>query len=641
MKIHTPFSQRRGKFATLLSALFLLLAALVLSGCADDNIDNSTDNSDADGELVIGLTDAEGDFATYTVDVKSLTLTKASGEVVHALPLSTRVDFAQYTEMTEFLTVATVSSGLYVQAEMVLDYSDADIQVEDANGHAVKVDTIVDADGKPITELALAVKLEGRNSLRIVPGVPAHLTLDFDLKASNSVEFNPDPRVTVEPFLLAELDVEKFKSHRLRGPLASVDVANNTFDVIIRPFHRHMSRRDIVRHFGTITVTATDDTVFEVEGESYQGNAGLTAMDALPRFSATLVRGDIKLDPRRFVAHEVYAGSSVPGGSDDVITGNVIARTGNTLTVKGVTLIRAGGSVVFNDHVTVQLSRDTIVKRQLDMGVEYDIDDISVGQRLRIFGTLGNGSASQPEMKAERVQMRFTTLRGTVVDMGVTPVQPTPVTPFIIDLKVIDGRRVSLFDFTGTGTDAANDANPASYEISTASLDIAGLSGGMPVKVRGFVTPFGSAPADFSAHSVFDVALMKGVMAISWEPASSTAIPSLAADGMRLNLEGVGRFHHVSRGRVAIDLTTLAVPPSIVPRADGKGLYLINQAGRHQLHTTFARFADDLNTRLNDGARVRHLAASGPFDDATAQMTSGFVNISVGIIPEPPDSDNR
>jgi len=625
MKMHTPFGQRRGKFATLLSALFLLLTVFILGGCAND----SGDNSDADGELVIGLTDAEGDFATYTVDVKSLTLTKASGEVVHTLPLSTRVDFAQYTEMTEFLTVATVSSGLYVQAEMVLDYSDADIQVEDANGDAVKVDNIVDADGNPITELTLAVKLEGRNSLRIVPGVPAHLTLDFDLKASNSVEFSPDPIVTVEPFLLAELDVEKFKTHRLRGPLAGVDVANNTFDVIIRPFHRHMSRHDIVRHFGTITVTTTNDTVFEVDGESYLGNAGLTAMDVLPRFSATLVRGDIKLNPRRFVAREVYAGSSVPGGSADVVTGNVIARTGDTLTVKGATLIRAGGSVIFNDEVIVYLSEETIVKRQLGMGTEYDTDDISVGQRVRIFGTLDSPLTTRLGMKAKRVQMRFTTLRGTVVGMEVIQIQPTPVTPFVIDLQAIDGRNVSLFDFSGTGIDDANDADPAAYEIETASLDVSGLSDGAPVKVRGFVTPFGSAPADFTAHSVSDVALMKGVMAISWDPASSTAIPSLSADGMRLNLEGVGRFHHVSRGRVAIDLTALAAPPSIVPRADGKGLYLINQAGTHQLHTTFARFADDLNTRLNDGVLVRHLAASGPFDDATAQMTSGFVIVSM------------
>ncbi len=625
MKTSTPFSQRHGGLASLLSALLLLVTAFVLGGCADV----SDDGSDADGELIIGLTDAEGDFATYTVDVTSLTLTKASGEVVQALPLSTRVDFAQYTEMTEFLTVASVSSGLYVQAEMVLDYSDADIQVEDANGNAVKVDTIVDADGNPVTELSVAVKLEGRNALRIVPGVPAHLTLDFDLKASNRVEFSPDPRVIVEPFLLAELDVEKFKTHRLRGPLARVDVADNTFDVIIRPFHRHMSRHDIARHFGAITVTTTDDTVFEVNGVSYQGNPGLVAMAVLPRFSATLVRGDIMLNPRRFVAREVYAGTSVPGGSDDVITGNVIARNGDTLTVKGATLIRAGGSVVFNDSVTVRLSDETIVKRQLDMGGAYDIDDISIGQRLRIFGNLTSSVATQLEMDAKRVQMRFTTLRGTVVGQEVIQIQPTPVTPLVIDLQAIDGRRVSLFDFTGTGIDAANDADPAAYEIDTAGLAVSGLGDGAPVKVRGFVTRFGTAPADFTAHSVHDVKLMKGVMAIGWEPPSATAITSLNADGMRLSLDGVGRFHHVSRGRVAIDLTELSVPPSIVPRAGGDGLYLINQAGTHQLHTTFAGFADDLKLRLDGGAQVRHLAASGLFDDVSAQMTAGFVNVSV------------
>ncbi len=625
MKMHTTFGPWRGSLATLLSALFLLLSAFVLGGCADVG----DDSGDADGELVIGLTDAEGDFATYTVDVKSLTLTKANGEVVQALPLSTRVDFAQYTEMTEFLTVASVSSGLYVQAEMVLDYSNADIQVEDASGNAVKADSIVDADGNPVSELSVAVKLEGRNSLRIVPGVPAYLTLDFDLKASNSVAFSPDPIVTVEPLLLAELDVEKFKTHRLRGPLAGVDVANDTFDVIIRPFHRHMSRRDIARHFGTITVTTTDDTVFEVDGEGYQGNAGLVAMEAMPRFSATLVRGDIKLNPRRFVASEVYAGSSVPGGDADVITGSVIARSGDILTVKGATLIRAGGSVIFNDEVIVHLDDDTIVKRQLDMGGEYDIDDISVGQRVRIFGVVDSPLARRLEMKAKRVQMRFTILRGTVVETGITPVEPVPVTPLVIDLQAIDGRNVSLFDFSGTGTDAGNDADPDAYEIETASLDLTGLSDGTPVKVRGFVTPFGSAPADFTAHSISDVTLMKGIMRISWAPASGDAITSVSADGMRLNLEGVGRFHHVSRGRVVVDLTRLSEPPSIVPRTGGEGLYLISQAGAHRLHTTFAGFADDLAVRLGDGALVRQLAASGPFDDATARMTSGFVMVSM------------
>ena len=68
--------------------------------------------------MVIGLTDQEGDFHSYTVDVLSLTLTKLNGAVVETLPLNTRIDFAQYTEMTEFLTAATIPSGVYVKAQM-------------------------------------------------------------------------------------------------------------------------------------------------------------------------------------------------------------------------------------------------------------------------------------------------------------------------------------------------------------------------------------------------------------------------------------------------------------------------------------------------------------------------------------------
>lgn len=251
--------------------------------------------------------------------------------------------------MTEFLNAATVQNGVYVKASMVLDYSDADIWVENAAGDAVKVDNsnIVDVDGIALTQLEVAVNLEGRNQLIIVPGIPHHLTLDFDLKASNSVSFDDAgvPAQVVEPFLLADVELEHSKLYRLRGPLASVGVAGNSFEVILRPFHHHLNN-DHRRHFGELEVVTRDDTVFEINGENYQGNAGLVALDAQPTFTATIVVGDLKFHPRRFEAREVYAGSSVPGGELDVVTGNVIARSGNVLTVKGAIVVRAGGSVI-------------------------------------------------------------------------------------------------------------------------------------------------------------------------------------------------------------------------------------------------------------------------------------------------------
>ena len=63
------------------------------------------------GTIAIAITDAEGDYDSYTVDVTSVVLQRSDGSVVETLPLSTRIDFSELTEVTEFLTIATVPAG--------------------------------------------------------------------------------------------------------------------------------------------------------------------------------------------------------------------------------------------------------------------------------------------------------------------------------------------------------------------------------------------------------------------------------------------------------------------------------------------------------------------------------------------------
>lgn len=609
-----------------LLGIFLILSLLLgLAACGGGG--GSTAAAGSDGQVVIGLTDAEGDFVSYTVDVKSLTLTKASGEVVQALPLTTRVDFAQYTEVTEFLTAAGISSGRYVSASMVLDYSNADIWVEDANGDAVQATNIVDEEGIAIGELTVAVQLEGRNALTIVPGVPAHLTLDFDLKASNVWA---DNTLTVQPFLQAALEVEKFKTHRMRGPLESVDVATDSFGVILRPFANTLGGND--RRFGDMTVTATDTTVFDIDGNAFTGHDGIVALAAKDLLTPVVVLGAVKAGPLRFEASEVHAGSTVPGGSRDAVSGNVIARNGNTLIVKGATLIRAGGSAVFNDQVTVKLGEMSTVHRQQAMDASYGINDISVGQRVDIFGTLTNDSSTALELDAGDqyagdVNLQLTILRGTVAPVLSIPEAPQP---FAIALQAVDGRSVEQFDFSGTGDVAGNDADPAQYEIDYGSLDVAGFAEGDAVQVRGFVRPFGMAPEDFEAISIADFIAVPSVLAVNWNPVSATAL-TVESSGLGLNLTGVGKFHHLARGRHAIDLVGFAegheLSIQIQPEGSDNGLYTINQGGTHQLYTTYAAFADGLNTRLGDGALVKSVSATGQFDDITGILLSRQIRI--------------
>lgn len=600
-----------------LFALFsIAMMTVALSGCSGNTDDSN--NAEETGEVIIGLTDAPGDFTTYTVDVVSLTLTKANGAVVETVPVTTRVDFAQYTEVTEFLTAATIPGGTYVKATLRLDYSSADIRVEDDNGDAIPVSVIQDEQGSAIGEIDLSVRLDGLRALFIAPGIPAHLTLDFDLNATNLVDLNSgSPIVTVSPELLAEVNVESPKIHRARGPLKSVDTADSSFRVIIRPFVHVISGGD--ERFGTLKVSTTADTVFDISGSVSQGATGLLALSQQTSLTAVVVIGDLKFNPRRFEASEVRAGSSVAGGSMDVVTGNVTSRSGNVITIKGATLTRQNGSVIFNDEVQVTVGSGTIVRRQLSIDHLAD-SDISVGQRVTVFGTLTNDQIQNLALDATAgyAHLAFTTLRATVV----------ATSPLVIDLQSIDGRRIALFDFTGTG--ASEDADPANYEIDAGSINLSSITVDDAVKVRGFVKPFAKTEsADFSAQTIVNVSAIPGTMLVGWPFTSASAINiDSTAGNMTLDLTGVGLFHHISRAGVAIDLTQLAMDTTVQPKT-ATGLFFILQSGVWQLHTSFDNYLSDLQSRLDGSGMVRSVSAIGTFNDDSATLTVTSMTVHI------------
>ncbi len=595
--------------------MLALLAGCNLAGSGGDG--NEAEN----GEISIGLTDAEGDFVSYKVAVTSLTLTKRNGAVVETLPLATEVDFAQYTEMTEFLTIATIPAGVYTHATLTLDYSNADIQVENASGEAVRVEQIKDEAGNEIDTLELKVRLSDRNQLTIVPGVPAHLTLDFDLEASNQVDMaNPaQPVVTVQPFLVAELNPEAPKVHRLRGPLQEVDAAEGTFEVIVRPFLQSLAGPS--SRFGALEVITTDQTLYEIDGQGYQGQQGLDQLAEMPDFTAVVVLGDLRFNPRRFEAREVYAGSSVEGGDQDVVTGNVIRRDDSSLTIKGGMLVRKAGSVVFNDEITILLGEATKVTRQLDTAA-YNTDAISVGQRVIAFGSFREeGEGRVLDATEGQIRMVLTTLFGTVVttDQAAQEV--------VLDLNAIGRHPVTLFDFSGTGSTGAVDADPDNYQVDTGGLDLSSITTGTPLKVRGFPRDFGEAPPDFRARTLIDVSAVRAKMLVNWQPASLAPFESLTGEGMTLSMVGTGDVHHLSRAGVLTDLQNMESSPALKPESDGKGRFLIVGKGELVLHTSFQRFSDELQRRLADSEPVESVIAHGIYDDARATLTTANVRI--------------
>lgn len=606
--------QRRRWFATLISAVF----AIGLSGCSSES---DTTASAEDGELVISLTDAEGDFGVYSVDVTSIQLTKANGAVVETLPLTTTIDFTQYVDLTEFLTAATIPSGTYKQATLTLDYSNAVIEVEGSDGLPVTITNIRDRDGSPVVTLDVAVKLENQNSLTIAPGVPALLALDFDLQSSHVVDLdNPDgPSITIEPVLIADIDAESPKVHRVRGPVHHVDVTDHSYDVIIRPFHAAISDDN---RFGKLTVITDVDTVFEIDGESYNGDDGLVALEALPAFTASIAKGSLRLNPRRFIASEVYAGSSVPGGDQDVVSGSVVARTGNQITVKGATLVRADGRVIFRNLVTVELADTTLVKKQLSTDA-HSIDDVSVGQRVRVFGELTNSDEEPPALDASQgmLRMLLSTARGVVVESD----QGNDL--LTLDINALNRRPVQIYDFSGTGIDAANDANPEAYEVNTSTLDLTEFTANTATVARGFVTPFGSAPADFDAQTLVDVSALRAILTTSWTGGTNTPFTNMSEASLTLNTDDVGRFHTISQGGVMIDITELEDDIVITADDETSGIYLIIQRDSTELLADFGDFVIELQRRLDGGALMHHLMVPGQFDPASAQISTHRITV--------------
>lgn len=608
-------------FRTWLSSTFVMLS-LLIAGCggggASEQPGNATQGCDpaSCGTVYVGITDADGDFLSYSVDVVSLTLKKANGAVVETLPVATRVDFAQLVDLSEFVTAATIPNGAYVEGRIRLDYSNAAVTVEVAG--EPREARVVDANGQPLDAVDLDIRLDNRNHVVIAPGRPAFLQLDFDLAASHAVDITATPVTAVaEPFIVASVEPVDDKELRVRGPLVSVDTAASSYVIDVRPFHHQTAR------LGELTVKTTAATAFEIDGTAYTGADGLAALAESPAGTPTVAFGTLTLATRDFTAERVHAGTSVPGPRFDVVWGNVTARDGDTLTVRGGTLIRRSGSVVFKrGDITVLVGPDTLVTRD-GRGRENQTEDaISVGQRIHAFGDVTeSGEEATLDATAGRVRLQMTHLSGTVVSAN-----PGALA---LDLFSIDGRRPAIFDFSGTGTAAATDADPENYEVATGALDLNRLMTGSPARVFGFVTPFGAAPPDFEGRTVVDFEEVRAFLGLGWGiDGTSAPFLRLGSDGLVIDNANpdIGVRHFIAMGPVLIDLKGLSTPPTVVP-ADGRALFAIGEPRQVEVFSDFERFAQALSERLGGGQKALAMSAHGQFDPGSTTLTANYVAV--------------
>ena len=601
----------------------VFLTALMLSACGGGSTSSTTildatascnpgnaSTFDACGTVLIGFTDADGDFLNYTVDVLSLTLETADGRVVEVIPRKTRINFSDYVNLTELVSAAAVPPATYVSGTIRLDYSDAEVFVE-ASATA-KEAIVTDSDGNMLGQTELKIVLSNRDQLVVTRRRTHLLQIDFDLEASHEVDIVPTPATAVvEQFIVAEVHPVIEKNIRVRGPLVAVTEDGMNYVVAIRPFH------DRAGDFGRFRVNVTDETEFEINGDMFVGVAGLRALNAAGQGTPTIAGGTLTVAERSFTANRVLAGSSVPGIGSDAVIGNVIKRDGNFLTIRGATIIPSDRRAHFHDDVVVEVGPDTKVFRDWHRATDLSIDAISIGQRITV-----RGKQAMPTTDALAPQILFDATEGAV-RLHVTQVAGivNSVVPGQVDVTLhsIDRRRIGIFDFAGTGPSDDLDANPANYEVRTGSLTLSSFATGEPIVAWGFPTAFGMAPPDFTGRSVIDFTDVDSALGVGWGSAGTIApFASAGTAGLVLDNqnEDIDQRHYIKQGPVLIDLTSLDSNTTITPHETDRTLFAIKTADSLRLYSDWDDFVNDLNMSLDGATTARSMHAYGKYDVA-------------------------
>jgi hypothetical protein len=198
------------------------------------------------------------------------------------------------------------------------------------------------------------------------------------------------------------------------------------------------------------------------------------------------------------------------------------------------------------------------------------------------------------------------------------------------------------FTFTGTGT-AGQDAMPAAYDVDTGSIDLSATPAGTLLEVDGLVSPFGSAPPDFTASAVTAGTATEQRLEIEWVNGGATAPFTTTADtGLVVDLSNanLGTIHHIRTGPLPIptagatlDIKTLSASPLITTVGADQSKLLLAVGGT-ALKTGVSVFnsVSGFTTALNatfPAHKIFRLVAVGQYDQATNTFIASRISVAL------------
>ncbi len=619
-----------------LSAL-ICVAAFVAAGCHNPLTSGF-------GIAWTQMTVEPGDFAAYIVTVDSVTLVGEHVGEITALATPEIIDFTQLNNYAELYGSASIPNDTYTSATITLDYTPV------VNG-GQSVISVIGPDGKPqqanvvapngqaMTTISVTVNFDPLQPM-VITGTFAstsaeRLAIDFDLAASNYIDTSTSPAtVVVRPFLTVGIQPSDTKLIRVRGPLINSSVGAiagvngtttpaipgniGTYSVFVRPFN------DEADSLGSLSLFNSAKTLYTINGVSYVGVAGISALQQLSAGTTmttayTTFTPDINNLPSPPATAGTYYPVYVLGGStvEDIFTeglsGYVVARSGNTVTLRNWTFFFNDDQIFVNQANPSLLLPTTTADATLLLGPNTTVtvdnspailnsDAISVGQNIIARGILPNANTVlDPVMTLDAtgnsstdtgsVRILNTQLFGSLVSSASGSL--------VMNVQNIDYWPVSVFgDFAGNGTGAAPNPSPAAFTINTGSLALpAGLAAGDSVWVNGIMNGFGSAPPDFNATAVNSQASVQvaggygttpapgnstapgnqmcGVgsqvctpasIRVTWPSGTATPFTGLTSQGFSIDLSNPQLQTAVMRvGAQNTSLASLAANPEIVP----------------------------------------------------------------------------
>jgi hypothetical protein len=623
----------------------LLAAAFFLAGCHNNN---------QNAGFSIGWTtltaDTDPQFASYQVVVDSVILTGKADGPVTAIATPELVDFTKLNNISELWAGASIPVDTFTAATITLDYTTAQIAVM-VNG-VPQVVKVQDPKGAAVTQLVVTVALDPANLLSLTDTLSAtdahRLALTLDLPASSTLDFTTTPvTLTVKPFMSFAIVASDKKLLRVRGPLINSSLNQGTYTVTTRPFF------DEVDSLGILTLFNSPTTVYSIAGNTVVGTAGLTALSTSSAGS-TMTAAFTTFQPTttpqptvsagKFNTQYVIAGGTLEDFFTDGLEGDVVARSGNVLTLRAATLAQTSAQAVnfIVPDTTVTLGPGTLVTADGIAGLTLNSDSVSVGQHIIVRGLLTSvnsttnavtfdaSGTSNTDTGSVRIVSQATRVSGSVVAADSTGAT--------LNLSSINGWPISVFNFAGTNS------NPASYVVNATGLTEPTAPGGAPLAAgdflaaNGFSSAFGTAPPDFLASSVNAEPTVPATLQVVWTSGNANPFLTPTATGLSVNLTNAALTSAtIQIAGESIDMTTLPAAPQIVAAAPTNdavtalptfepvfsiGNYLVNI----QSFNTLTPFEAAAATAFATAPALKFLA-HGFYDRAANTFTASRINV--------------